>query len=72
MNTQPNHSTPPRPVPPIEMHGKLVAWNRAGTKIIAAGETFAEVNKKVKDAGELCPRFERIPPADSHFIGSHT
>ena len=59
-----------RPIPPAEMHGKLVAWNQAGTKIVASGETFSEVKAKAEAAGEQRPRYERIPPADAHFIGS--
>lgn len=61
---------PPRPVPPVECHGKLVAWNRDGTRVIAYGDTFAEVKAKALATGEQRPRYERIPPADAHFIGS--
>lgn len=61
-----------RPVPPVELHGKLVAWNHAGTEIVASGDTFAEVKAKALAAGEKRPRYERIPPADAHFIGDLT
>ena len=59
-----------RPVPPAELHGKLVAWNQEGNEIVASGDTFAEVKAKALAAGEKRPRYERIPPADAHFIGS--
>ncbi len=59
-----------RPVPPLDCHGKLVAWNHEGTQIIASGDVFAEVKAKALATGEQRPRYERIPPADAHFIGS--
>ena len=62
-----NHNE--RPIPPIECHGKLVAWNHEGTEVVAFGDTFAAVKQKAIAAGEQRPRYERIPPADAHFIG---
>lgn len=59
-----------RPVPPLDCHGKLVAWNHEGTKIIAAGDTFVEVKAEALATGEKRPRYEQIPRADAHFIGS--
>jgi hypothetical protein len=64
-------NTQSRPTPPLECHGKLVAWSRDGSKIIASGDSFAEVKAKAIAAGEDRPRYERIPPADARFIGSH-
>ena len=58
-----------RPPPPPECHGKLVAWSRDGSKVIASGDSFAEVKAKALAAGEQRPRYERIPPVDAHFIG---
>ena len=72
MSTESDDLTKPgtRPVPPLEFHGKLVAWDHNGMKIVAAGDTFAEVKAKALAAGEVRPRYERIPPADARFIGS--
>ncbi|MBP87543.1 MAG: hypothetical protein CMJ64_12595 [Planctomycetaceae bacterium] len=60
-----------RPVPPLEYHGKLVAWSHDGTRIVASGDLFAEVKAKAHAAGESRPRYERIPPADARFVGGH-
>ena len=57
-----------RPVPPAELHGKFVAWNDAGTEIVAFGDTFAEVRAKAVAAGEKRPRYERIPPANAYSL----
>ena len=59
-----------RPAPPLECHGKLVAWSRDGSKITASGDSFSEVKAKALAAGEGRPRYERIPPADARFIGN--
>ena len=64
-----NHES--RPTPPLACHGKLVAWSHDGLKIIASGDSFPEVKAKAIAAGEQRPRYERIPPADARFIGSH-
>ncbi len=58
------HPQQERPVPPLECHGKFVAWNHEGTAIIATGETFAEVKEAALATGEQRPRYERIPQAD--------
>lgn len=60
-----------RPVPPLECHGKVVAWSHDGTRIVASGESFAVVKAKALAAGESRPRYERIPPADARFVGGH-
>lgn len=58
-----------RPAPPLECHGKLVAWSRDSARIVASGDTFAEVKAKALAAGEPRPRYERVPPADARFVG---
>ena len=59
----------PRPAPPLECHGKLVAWSHDGTRVVASGDSFAEVKAMASAAGEQRPRYERVPPADARFVG---
>jgi hypothetical protein len=54
----------PYPAPPRELAGKWVAWS-PDYRIVASGETLAEVVESVKSAGiedasyELVPRLDR-------------
>ena len=58
------------PVPPAELHGKLVAWDKSHTDIVASGESYQEVKKAALAAGETDPIFEQIPSADEGFVGN--
>jgi hypothetical protein len=58
------------PVPPKELHGKLVAWDSAHTRIVASGETYKDVKQAALAAGENHPIFEKIPACDERFVGS--
>jgi hypothetical protein len=65
------HGTPNgTPIPPKELHGKLVAWDSAHKRIVASGSTYREVKKAAQEAGEGDPIFEQIPKSDERFIGS--
>jgi hypothetical protein len=58
------------PIPPKELHGKLVAWDSAHRRIVAFGTTYREVKQAAHAAGEDNPIFEQIPKSDERFIGS--
>lgn len=58
------------PIPPKELHGKLVAWNSAHTRIIASGDTYGDVKRAALVAGETDPVFEQLPAADEGFVGT--
>jgi hypothetical protein len=62
--------TSPDPLPPAELHGKLVAWDKFHANIIAAGDCYQAVKKAALDAGESEPIFEQIPASDEGFVGS--
>lgn len=64
-----NPTSTERPVPPLDLHGKLVAWSQDGQKIVAFGDSLSEVRAKAVEAGEPRPRFERLPAADARLIG---
>ena len=59
------------PVVPIEHSGKWIAWDFDETKIIAAGDSYAETKKSAEALGELRPVLVKAPPADLRFIGGH-
>lgn len=56
---------PARPMPPIEVCGKWVAWSRR--QIVASGETLAEVRQKVESQKIKGAAYELIPPANVRF-----
>lgn len=60
----------PRPIPPAEYGGRIVAWNQQGDEIIAVGDSFSEVKSKALETGETRPRYERLPPTDARFVGN--
>jgi hypothetical protein len=65
------HGTPNgTPIPPKELHGKLVAWDSAHKRIVASGSRYREVKQAAHAAGEGDPIFEQIPKSDERFIGS--
>jgi len=58
------------PTVPIEYAGKWIAWDRSMTRIVASGNSLAEVMDAAKKAGESDPVFDKVPPANVHLIGS--
>lgn len=63
---------PYQPTVPIEFAGKWIAWDHAMTRIIASGETLAEVIQAAEQAGEVDPLVDKVPRADLHLIGART
>ena len=63
-----DETTPsPRPIVPKELAGMWIAWNSAGTSIIANGCSLADVQRIAKNLGEAEPSFEKTPQA-ARFI----
>jgi len=58
-----------RPVVPLELAGKWVAWSLDGSRIIAHGETLDACEEAANRAGETELRFEKVPRADRPHIG---
>jgi hypothetical protein len=57
------------PVVPREYAGKWIAWNREGTRILAAAEELNAAEQAAREAGENRPRLERVPRADARIVG---
>ncbi len=61
---------PHRPPPaPIEFAGQWVAWNPTRTEIVAHGDDLEEVYDVAEAAGFPNAVFQKVPEADSYFIG---
>ena len=60
---------PERPVVPIELGGKWIAWTFDGTRIVAHGDTLDECEQAADKAGETNPRFEKTPRPGVRIIG---
>lgn len=61
---------PNRPPPaPIEFAGQWVAWNPARTEIVAHGDDLEEVYEAAVAAGSPNAVFQKVPEADTYFIG---
>lgn len=58
------------PAAPIEYAGQWVAWDRKQTKIIAHGMRIAEVHEAALASGHPNAIFQKVPKADSYFIGA--
>src|SRR5438552_622027 len=70
----------PRPSPPVdqgapqpsgpsslwpgEYAGRWVAWDHEETRVIASGQTFAEVMQAAASAGERAPVVAKVPSAE--------
>jgi hypothetical protein len=57
------------PVVPIEFAGQWIAWNHAGTHIVASGNTLEEAAQAAAAAGESQPVFAKAPKAEVRFVG---
>ena len=55
-----------------EYAGKWIAWNSAGTRIIASARTLAEAKTAAEKLGEPKPVFEKVPRANTPFIGARS
>ena len=62
-------SPPVIPVVPIEYGGRWIAWDFAGTRIVAVGDDLAEVERAARQAGEDRPRLEKVPRSDVRIVG---
>jgi hypothetical protein len=60
-----------RPFVPKKYAGKWIAWDFAGTKIIASGRTYEETIEAAKATGELKPVLVKTPDARVRFVGGH-
>lgn len=58
------------PIVPKRYGGKWIAWDYAGTKIVASGDTLAAAKQAAEIAGEVNPRFEKVPHSDVRIIGA--
>jgi hypothetical protein len=58
------------PIVPIEYAGKWIAWDHAMARIVACGESLAEVMSAATKAGEPDPVFDKVPPANVRLIGA--
>lgn len=52
-----------------EYSGKWVAWTADHLRIVAEGETIAELWQTVQDQGIVDPVFEKVPRFDVRFVG---
>jgi hypothetical protein len=58
------------PTIPIEYAGKWIAWDHDLTRIVASGDSLAEVLASAETVGELDPVLDKVPPADVHLVGA--
>ncbi len=64
---------PNRPPPaPLEFAGEWVAWNHARTEIVAHGDDLETVYEAAVAAGHPNAVFQKVPEADTYFIGGST
>ena len=49
------------PTVPREYAGKWIAWDHAMTRIVASGNSLAEVLELAKQAGECDPVLDKVP-----------
>jgi hypothetical protein len=54
---------------PLEYAGHWIAWNHAGTRIVASGRTVQEAAQAAATAGEDRPVFAKVPKSDTRFVG---
>ncbi|MGD9636076.1 MAG: hypothetical protein AB7U97_22540 [Pirellulales bacterium] len=57
------------PAVPREYGGKWIAWNHAGTEILAAADDLATAEAFARKTGECRPRMEKIPRAEVRIVG---
>jgi hypothetical protein len=60
---------PERPVVPLALGGKWIAWSFDGSRIVAHGESLDECEAAAVKAGEKRPRFEKTPRPDVRIVG---
>ena len=58
------------PTVPKEYAGKWIAWDHDLTRIVACGNSLAEVLESAKSVGELDPVLDKVPPANVRLIGA--
>jgi hypothetical protein len=68
-NATGNASRPSVPTVPREYGGKWIAWNRDGTRILAAADDLRTAEEAARKTGEQRPRLERVPRSDVRIIG---
>jgi hypothetical protein len=61
---------PERPIVPVELGGKWIAWTNDGSQIVAHGDTLDECERAAAEVGEKTPRFEKVPRSDVRIIGA--
>jgi hypothetical protein len=57
---------------PREYAGQWIAWTHDLTRIIASGESLAEVVQAAEQTGETDPVIDKVPRADVRLIGART
>jgi hypothetical protein len=63
-------TTPNRPTIPIEYAGKWIASDHDMSRIVATGNSLAEVLQSAKEAGESDPVLDKVPAANTRLIGA--
>jgi hypothetical protein len=64
-----NNSSPAIPVVPHEYGGRWIAWDYAGTRILAVADELAAAERAARQAGEDRPRLEKVPRSDVRIVG---
>ena len=57
------------PAAPIEYAGQWVAWDKAQAEIVAHGDDLETVFESAIEAGHPDAVFQKVPEADTYFIG---
>jgi Family of unknown function (DUF5678) len=65
----PLQPTAPAMVVPIEYAGLWIAWNMAGTRIVASGRTVEEAVRAAEATGEEVI-FCKVPKANVRYLGA--
>jgi len=54
---------------PLEHSGKWIAWDYDETKILSAGDSYAQTKQAAVACGELRPVLVKTPQATTRFFG---
>lgn len=60
---------PAIPVVPHECGGRWIAWDYAGSRILAVADVLEEAEHAARQAGEARPRLEKVPRSDARIVG---
>ena len=65
------HKAEPKTLPaaPIDYAGQWVAWDKVQAEIVAHGDDLETVFESAIEAGYPDAVFQKVPEADTYFIG---